>query len=255
MIKKIWIIVMFCISIILLGGCSFKTEIPYPHSFETNSYYGYAFNEKEAAVGAFRKTNEEYLFIPWAIMEENSKRKYEVVQLGYRSVKYSQVDGVFSTFLNQRVVTRFYVPGCIDTVYDIYFKNYSIYGGVKYFYCGKTIDLSPFQLGNEEDIIYVPHDRYDDFINKTSNIQIKILKANVEYCLNYEGNELYYIDYYSNDEIIEYIPPVPERDGFIFDGWYKEPTCINEWNFNEEKIVFDTEEFNITKLYAKWIAN
>ena len=41
MIKKIWIIVMFCISIILLGGCSFKTEIPYPHSFETNILSGF----------------------------------------------------------------------------------------------------------------------------------------------------------------------------------------------------------------------
>ncbi len=256
MIKKIWIIVMFYITTILLSGCSLKTEISYPDPFETGDYYGYAFNEKEAAVGAFRKTSKEYLFIPWTIMDKNSKKTYEVIQLGYKSVKYSQVDGVFSTFLNQSIVTRFYIPGCINTVYDIYFNNYNIYGGVIYFYCGETIDLSPFQLGNvEEDIIYVPYDRYDDFINKTSNIKIKTLKANVEYCLNYECDELYYIDYYSNNEIIEYIPPIPQRDGFTFDGWYKEPECVNEWNFNEDKLVFDIDEFNVTRLYAKWIAN
>ena len=55
------------------------------------------------------------------------------------------------------------------------------------------------------------------------------------------------------------IPPIPERDGYAFDGWYKENECINRWNFatdslpseqldNDENVVYQE-----TKLYAKWI--
>lgn len=40
-------------------------------------------------------------------------------------------------------------------------------------------------------------------------------------------------------------PEKPEADGWIFDGWYTEPECINEWSFDNQV----TE--NIV-LYAKW---
>lgn len=42
------------------------------------------------------------------------------------------------------------------------------------------------------------------------------------------------------------VPEDPEREGYIFDGWYKEKTYNNSWNFNTDKIVDDTV------LYAKW---
>jgi len=46
-------------------------------------------------------------------------------------------------------------------------------------------------------------------------------------------------------------PPIvpPERDGYGFAGWYREPECITKWNFAQD-IVTD----NIT-LYAFWIHN
>ena len=56
------------------------------------------------------------------------------------------------------------------------------------------------------------------------------------------------------DEKIKYIPPIPEREGYTFEGWYTETACINEWDFNNSTIVFDKEIYNITKLYAKWCA-
>ncbi|MCI9031993.1 MAG: InlB B-repeat-containing protein [Clostridia bacterium] len=69
---------------------------------------------------------------------------------------------------------------------------------------------------------------------------------------------------------MEYIPKDPEREGYTFGGWFKEPECINEWDFEvdilpkekkEEKevhIIGETliEEVAIyqeTILYAKWI--
>ncbi len=43
--------------------------------------------------------------------------------------------------------------------------------------------------------------------------------------------------------------PDPTRDGYNFDGWYKEPACTNAWNFSTDVVNQD-----IT-LYAKWEEN
>ncbi len=86
--------------------------------------------------------------------------------------------------------------------------------------------------------------------------------ANVSFMYNYENakNDGYYwIDDYDYGEKIAYIPENPERDGYAFDGWYKEPECMNRWDFDadtlpEVKYTDDEEEiYQETKLYAKWI--
>ena len=43
-------------------------------------------------------------------------------------------------------------------------------------------------------------------------------------------------------------PVTPERKGYTFDGWYKEPTCTTKWNFATDTVTTDLE------LYAKWTA-
>lgn len=40
----------------------------------------------------------------------------------------------------------------------------------------------------------------------------------------------------------------PQRDGYTFGGWYKEPTCTTKWNFTTDTVTTDLE------LYAKWTA-
>ncbi|MDE5667490.1 MAG: InlB B-repeat-containing protein, partial [Clostridia bacterium] len=89
--------------------------------------------------------------------------------------------------------------------------------------------------------------------------------ANVSYMYNFEGSEnegYYWVDSYDNS-IISFIPPVPERSGYAFNGWYKEKECINVWDFETDKtgkeIKLGTSNLNsynvndITFLYAKWI--
>jgi uncharacterized repeat protein (TIGR02543 family) len=41
-------------------------------------------------------------------------------------------------------------------------------------------------------------------------------------------------------------PSSPTKNGYVFDGWYKESTCINAWNFSNDHV-----DSNLT-LYAKW---
>lgn len=43
-------------------------------------------------------------------------------------------------------------------------------------------------------------------------------------------------------------PIAPERKGYTFDGWYKEPTCTTKWNFTTDAVIGNLE------LYAKWTA-
>ena len=42
----------------------------------------------------------------------------------------------------------------------------------------------------------------------------------------------------------------PELEGYSFDGWYKEPECVNEWDFDNDIVVEES-----TTLYAKWTGN
>jgi uncharacterized repeat protein (TIGR02543 family) len=44
-------------------------------------------------------------------------------------------------------------------------------------------------------------------------------------------------------------PEAPVEDGYVFDGWYKEKTCKNKWNFDNEIVQSDLT------LYAKWLKN
>ncbi|GHT78029.1 hypothetical protein FACS189464_0750 [Bacteroidia bacterium] len=41
-------------------------------------------------------------------------------------------------------------------------------------------------------------------------------------------------------------PTAPAKQGYTFDGWYKEPACINVWNFASNAVTDNTT------LYAKW---
>lgn len=87
--------------------------------------------------------------------------------------------------------------------------------------------------------------------------------TNVSYWLNYESENLglYWVDDFDYGTAITYIPENPIREGYIFDGWYKEPECINEWDFETDTLPqakYNEQEEEIhqeTKLYAKWIEN
>ena len=99
--------------------------------------------------------------------------------------------------------------------------------------------------------------------------QINFIRpANVEFHWNYENSpqeDYYWIDDIENGEFIEEIPPIPEREGYTFGGWYTEKECINEFSFSTpiSKMDIDWEElYNsrqqvpdeyVTSLYAKWI--
>ena len=175
---------------------------------------------------------------------------YTVSQMGFASGFGFGGNGYLHTSgENGTIIERCYFPHTIKEVCNGYMHLTS--GNLKIFYCGEVVDLGI--LATERDsIIYVPAERYEAFDNVLSQYYHgSLLKANVSYHLNYDKNSDYYIDYYESGEKIAYIPPIPQRDGYTFGGWFKEADCINEWDF-EEDTIFLTEEQTDMKLYAKW---
>lgn len=106
-------------------------------------------------------------------------------------------------------------------------------------------------------ILFVTKEVYD----KKQKKQYNLFPANLSYKYNYEdapNGGYYWIDDYDN-ELITYIPKNPAREGYTFDGWYKEIECIQKWDFDkdlipEKKYVHNQDyEYEETVLYAKWV--
>lgn len=68
----------------------------------------------------------------------------------------------------------------------------------------------------------------------------------------------YWSDHYEEGQIIKNIPPVPEKEGFVFAGWCEDPECTDLYDFEKEPFTVDEsgERFgleNVKIFYAKWI--
>ena len=83
--------------------------------------------------------------------------------------------------------------------------------------------------------------------------EVEFAPANVAFMNNYseEINKGYYRadDIENGEKITE--PPAPEREGYIFTGWYTEAEAINLWDFDNRIDMSDGEEL---RLYAGWRA-
>ena len=87
--------------------------------------------------------------------------------------------------------------------------------------------------------------------------QYKIRVANTAYMFNYDGEPnggYFFINNFDWGKKIDPAPYMPMRNGYEFKGWYKEPECINLWNFDSDTLPQESEigENPETKLYAGW---
>ena len=87
--------------------------------------------------------------------------------------------------------------------------------------------------------------------------QYKIQVANTAYMFNYDGEPnggYFFINNFDWGKKIDPAPYMPMRNGYEFKGWYKEPECINLWNFESDTLPQESEigENPETKLYAGW---
>ena len=112
--------------------------------------------------------------------------------------------------------------------------------------------------------IYDTIDKYD-YVSVWRDGSGRCQIANTSYLFNYEGapnDGYFFINDFERGGLIENTPYEPQREGYTFGGWYKEPQCINNWDFEKDKLpeaTYDEDgyvtDFVETKLYAAWIQN
>ena len=72
--------------------------------------------------------------------------------------------------------------------------------------------------------------------------------ANLSYVVD---NEIYWIDDCADGESIVF-PDDPIKEGFIFDGWYKDNNYVEKWNIETDKYE-KNEDLASVKLYGKFV--
>lgn len=145
---------------------------------------------------------------------------------------------------------------CTNALYYFYSNNLLWEDGLfphcfKILYCG-TI---PFNLTNGIPKIFIYKELYNE-INLAEAFhwtKTFLSISNVAFMNNYSAavNRGYFRaeDVESGEKIPE--PPVPEREGYVFTGWYTETEAINLWDFDTKAEILDGEEL---RLYAGWQA-
>ena len=240
--KRLVAVLICCTLFTCLMGCSLGEE---NKKVIDENFYCKVIDESNIAIGNVKTYPKDgAVFFPERI--EN----YTVSQIGFASGMGFGGNGYLSTSKEgEPNIRRCYFPHTIKEVRNDYMS-----GNLKIFYCGAVIDLICLDDQSRDTEIYVPAEKYDLFKNVLSEKYFggSLLKANVSYYLNYDENNYYYIDYYENGEKILYIPPIPQRDGYTFGGWFKEAECINQWNFDTDTLQL-SEETQEIKLYAQWI--
>jgi uncharacterized repeat protein (TIGR02543 family) len=115
----------------------------------------------------------------------------------------------------------------------------------RYYFIGEILDQMKEEYANQ-----IAEEMRDEEASGRYPDQREVFaKANILYYFNYETapNGGYFLcDYVSGGYAVEPMYP-PQRKGYTFDGWYKEPDCLNRWDFKDQKRVTGTKE-----LYAKW---
>ena len=285
------------VSILGISGCDIKTSHDYFISdgdfvYIDMSDFGPANRPKEencyAIVGTNPQGLKEEIYVPayykdkvvrYTWIEEKwtfAENRYGLNLGNADSVYFPYTHNVFTrgagayfaiyTILGSERPKYCYFTGCEEeyipliklAVYAHY--SYGYYGGSSGNYVTKKMYQSKKELyGQDYNIIEICNykfyvEGYDPFI------QI----ANTSYMFNYEGepNERYFfINDFERGGVIEDTPYEPRREGYTFAGWYKEPECVNAWDFAKDTLPaaeYD-EEGNLlfveTKLYAKWEQN
>lgn len=244
--KRIWLVMLVFLMISLTGCFAYLDEKNNLEQGENYMLRYYDENKNSVSIGdVIIEPEDGVLFLPHYI------KGMPVVKLGFPVYSESgNLDG-----LNR--LKRVYFPSTIKEIKDGYIISSWIHD---VFYCGAIIDLKSLYSSadyHKDQTIYLPFDDYMKYLGvytpRQEEIEITLRRANVAYYLNYDEYKYYYIDYYENGELIAHIPPIPEREGYEFNGWYKEKECINEWDFKIDTIIYDQGNPSETKLYAKWI--
>jgi uncharacterized repeat protein (TIGR02543 family) len=161
-----------------------------------------------------------------------------VMQIGYRDESFYHYN---SYTLNSEKLRKIYIHNNIQSIVN--FEGLE----VDLMLCSINTELIGTSHGFFKKI-YIYKAKFDS-TSHNSNVR----PANIVFMNNYsdEVNGGYYrLDNIESGEKVP-TPPVPNRSGYDFVGWYTESDCITAWDFNNELSIDENTEL---RLYASWLA-
>ena len=195
------------------------------------------------------------------LSEEGKKKKNVVVpqeingmkvnMLGYRNAVFSSGSGCWES----ENLNKIYIEGKNYTVKRMIFNGCPNLNKI-IFIDKDNNETSDFSVVNST--LFVNKSKYFSFDIQYNESKIpSSYAANVSYFYNYEdslNDGYYWIDDIEDGALIDYIPKEPRREGYLFEGWYKEEECLNKWDFSVDRIQKSEyyTEFIENKLFAKW---
>lgn len=256
--KKIKIIFFLGLMIIIefmISACHFNND-PF-NSVESGDFI-YATN-----ISCFNGKEDEVAII--GLSEQGKKKEIIVFPNmidGHRVVAFGAKFGYENTG-----------PIIIENAKKVYFCNLFIeYNNVKTYFEYKTNNIEIFIGGSgtkqhkpfgefldENSVNYVDeylYQRFNSLYSKDFNLSV----ATIVYYI--EEESCYFVDYVENEKV-NVIPPEPYKEGYIFDGWYKNLEYTEKWDFDNDIVVPSSKEkefeedvdYEPIKIYAKWNEN
>ena len=285
--RKCFIFILIIVFLLLLNAsCSLKITIEeIEASFVSDEYLMYydGYNKKTKTdfyyvVGQKSETLSNEFYIPYSF---NGK---EVKQIGFSTrgqpfnfkeelgewhptflgvenlyTPYSMANP-FGSWVGSHTVKRIYISSnevnisdCVNSTNE--FERFYVTSKIFDKTCIKYVKIKTEEMIINDYMVSF-YDVEDDKIIST------IQRANTTFMFNYENspNEgVFFINNFERGSVIKDVPYKPEREGYQFAGWYKEPACVNAWDFEVDKtpeVCYDEKGeliFIETKLYAKWI--
>lgn len=193
-----------------------------------------------------------------SLSEEGKKQEYLVLPLEIDGLPVTTISdrsplwGYRDTQWESDALEKIYALKYYDVLYDDIFDGCTNLNKVISLYRNSGLPI-PSTFAK----VYHPRYFYE---NRSSNAEWQA-PANVSFLWNFEGAEnkgYYWIDDLDYGEKITLIPDEPFRRGYKFTGWYKEPECINLWDFSSDTTPaaqFDDDGnliYQETCLYAGW---
>ena len=188
--------------------------------------------------------------------------EHKVLNIGYDDSEGLWAQRLVGEFKSSKLKRLYFNFGFEPNYASIQFATYDIY--LPNCYVVLWVSSSRDDLFSNHKGYIFGYNAYknNNYVLSTKEYISKI--GNVSYMYNYEecpNDGYYWVDNYTNS-VIEFIPPVPIREGYEFKGWYKESECINIWDFDSDilgdDIIIDSydsiTEYTGTYLYAKWEA-
>ncbi len=287
MIKKIYLLILTLLFSLILSGC---IEL----EFDPMNHYNY-YEEGDFVFATYKQENLNPKLHLYGLTDEGKQKEFLILPQEYKGKKVDSFTIELSTFYGGRYYRDDFESSVLKRVYinfdlvDIYDYDFSI-DKVSNQY--SFVIWYDFSISTMENFSILQKDCvYGNNLFKNEKIRKKLVSGlywkrvtyigNVSYQYNYEeapNYGYYWVDNYDN-ALIEYIPPEPTREGYIFGGWYKEAECINKWDFEKDRTgdlyeyypkpgessaeeykefyedYISTHTYIETKLYAKWIKN